>query len=121
MRKNERARKKEKVMKLERELAVYRDRLSKRAQECIDLKKQIEAAINGSAETNRAVDAILAQTALKYGERAMDEETGEELGWRLSIPLFSVSETLERYEIRTRRDENKQAYIVGVMEKKGEA
>lgn len=120
MRKNERARKKEKIVKLERELAVYRDGLSKRTAECLDLKKKIEEAMKGSAETNKAVDAILAQAALKYGEQARDEDTGEELGWRLSIPMFTVSDTLERYEVRTRRDDTTREYIVGVMERKAD-
>lgn len=62
--------------------------------EILGLRKQIVAAIEGSSEAHKAVDAILAQAALKYGERARDEETGEELGWRLTIPMFSVSEML---------------------------
>lgn len=105
---------------LENDVRELRKRLSDRTKEFLDLREKLRESDKGVAELNRSVDAILAQSAMKYGERVMDEETGEELGWRLSIPLFSVSGTLKRYEVRTRRDEKTQEYIVGVMERKDE-
>lgn len=110
-----------KIKDLEKELGRYRKKVEDQQKEIDGLKKRQFDDLEGNKQINQAIDAILAQIALKYGELAMDEETGEELGWRLSIPLFSVSETLERYEIRTRRDERMQEYIVGVMERKAEA
>lgn len=59
--------------------------------------------------------------ALKYGEQVTDKDTGYGLGWRMSIPLFSVADTLKKYEVRTRRDEKTQEYIVGVMERRVDA
>ena len=108
----------DRIKELEKELGRYRKKVADQQEEIYTLRKNLGAAMQGSAETNKAVDAILAQTALKYGERARDEDTGEELGWRMSIPLFSVAETLERYEVRTRRDETTMEYIVGVMERR---
>lgn len=107
----------DKIKNLEKELGRYRKKVADQQKEIFGLRKQLVVTIEGSSEANKAVDAILARVALKYGEKARDEETGEELGWRLSIPLFSVSETLEQYEVRTRRDETTQEYIVGVMER----
>lgn len=111
----------DKIKNLEKELGRYRKKVADQQKEIFGLRKQLVVTIEGSSEANKAVDAILAQAALKYGEKARDEETGEELGWRLSIPMFSVAETLEQYEVKTRRDENTQEYIVGVMERKAEA
>lgn len=110
----------DKIKDLEKELGRYRKKVEDQQEEIYTLRKNLGAAMNGAAETNKAVDAILARVALKYGNPIEDDDTGEELGWRLSIPMFSVSETLERYEIRTRRDEKTQEYIVGVMERKEE-
>lgn len=108
----------DKIKGLEKELGRYRKKVEDQQKEIDALRKNLGAAMNGNAEINKAVDAILAIVALKYGNPIEDDDTGEELGWRLSLPLFSVAETLEKYEIRTRRDEKTQAYIVGVMEKK---
>lgn len=107
----------DKIKGLEKELGRYRKKVADQQKENDALKKRMIQAMEGSAETNRAVDAILAQVALKYGEKARDEETGDELGWRLSLPMFSVDEMMAQYEVRTRRDETTQEYIVGVMER----
>lgn len=106
-----------KKIDLENEVRYLRKRLSDRTREFLDLREKLCEVDKGSAELNKAMDAILAQTAFRYGERVKDEETGEELGWRLPLPMFSVAETLEQYEVRTRRDETTQEYIVGVMER----
>lgn len=108
----------DRIKDLEKELGRYRKKVADQQKEIFGLRKQLVAAIEGSSEAHKAVDAILAQAALKYGERARDEETGEELGWRLEIPVFSVSDTIDRYEVRTRRDDTTQEYIVGVMERR---
>lgn len=108
----------DKIKGLEKEMGRYRKKVEDQQKEIFGLRKQLVVTIEGYSEANKAVDAILAQAALKYGERARDEDTSEELGWRLKIPMFSVSETLEKYEVRTRRDERTQEYIVGVMERK---
>lgn len=108
----------DKIKDLEKELGRYRKKVADQKKEIDALRKQLVVAIEGSSETNKAVDAILIIVALKYGDPIEDDDTGEEIGFRLSLPMFSVSETLEKYEIRTRRDETTQEYIVGVMERR---
>lgn len=75
-------------------------------------------AVKANVEANMAVDAILAQIAVKYGARVKDEETGEFIGFSVSVPVFSVDDTLRLYEVRTRKDEAAGEYIVGVMERR---
>lgn len=110
----------DRIKELEKELGRYRKKVADQQKRIDTLSNRLIRAMNGAEETGRAVDAILAQAALKYGERARDEDTGKALGWRLSLPLFSVAETLKRYEVRTRRDDKTKEYIVGVMERKAE-
>lgn len=107
----------DRIKNLEKELGRYRKKVSDQQQEINTLRRRLDEAMEGAMETNRALDAILARAAVKYGERARDEDTGKELGWRLTLPWFSVAGTLERYEVRARRDERAQEYIVGVMER----
>lgn len=108
----------DKIKDLEKELGRYRKKVSDQQQEINTLRRRLDEAIDGAVETNRALDAILAQAAVRYGERARDEDTGEELGWRLTLPCFSVAGTLAGYEVRARRDEKNREYILGVMERK---
>lgn len=49
----------------------------------------------------------------KYGEAAIDPDTGEEIGKRLTLPPVEVSELLKRYEVHARKDDGGQ-YIIGV-------
>ena len=68
-------------------------------------------------EVNRSgVCFILTALALHLGERAEDPDTGEALGWRLTVPGFDLAETEEKYEVRARRDSGG-GYVVGVLEK----
>lgn len=107
----------DKIKDLEKELGRYRKKVSDQQQEINMLRRRLDEAMDGAVEASRALDAILARAAVKYGERARDEDTGEELGWRLTLPCFSVADTLERYEVRARRDEETREYILGVMER----
>ena len=81
------------------------------------LRAMLEDAGAGAVQTHKAVDAILAQTAVTYGERVLDEETGAAIGRRLTIPLFDVDDVLGKYEVRTRRDETDGTYVVGVVQR----
>lgn len=110
----------DKINGLERELGRYRKKVEDQTKENEKLRKVISDALSGNLELQRGLDAILAQTAITYGEDAADPDTGEIIGWRLSLPLFSVSEILKCYEVRARKDEKTGAYIVGVVEREHE-
>ena len=105
----------DKIKNLEKELGRYRKKVADQEKMVQMLRKNLEAMHAGSTEIQRGVDAILGQTALTYGVSARDEESGDELGYRLEIPMFSVDEVLARYEVRARRDTEKDLYIIGVV------
>lgn len=108
----------DKIRELEKELGRYRKKVADQNKAIGDLEKRLEGAAAANIEVHKAIDAILAQAAVRYGERVRDDETGEEVGWRMVVPVFSVDDTLGQYEVRTRKDEAAGEYIVGVMERR---
>ena len=107
----------DKIKRLENELGRYRKKVADQAKLENQLRGELHDARHGVEETGRLVDAVLAMTAVRYGETVRDEETGDIIGFRLTIPRFSAAETLARYRISARRDELTGEYIVGVMER----
>ena len=83
--------------KLARELGRYRKKTADQARELAVLRERLGEADQAAAELCRAVDAILIQTALTYGQEALDEESGEKLGVRLTLPEYRVEDLLARY------------------------
>lgn len=100
--------------KLARELGRYRKKTADQERELTVLRERLGEADQAAAELCRAVDAILIQTALTYGQEALDEESGEKLGVRLTLPEYRVEEMLARYEVRARPDRQAGTYVVGV-------
>ena len=105
----------DKVKRLEKEIGRYQKKVADQAKEQERMRRMLETAEAGAAQTHQAVDAILAQTAITFGEIVKDDETGEGLGHRLTVPEFKVGEILGKYQVRTRRDEETGAYIIGVV------
>lgn len=106
----------DRIKDLEKELGRYRKKVADQQKEIDGLREQVVTAHAGLAQLSMGMDAFQAQTALKYGTMAIDEDTGEELGWNMLLPLYSMEETVEKYEVHTWRKE--QEYFVGVMERK---
>ena len=110
----------DKIKRLEKEIGRYQKKVADEAKEKERLRRLLETAEAGAIQTHQAVDAILAQTAITFGDVVKDEETGAELGHRLTVPAFKVGEILGKYQVRTRRDEETGAYIIGVVPKEEE-
>ncbi len=110
----------DKIKRLEKELGRYQKKAADQAKEEARLRGLLETAQKGVVQTNRAVDAILAQTAITCGEAVTDEETGKEIGWRLSVPLFRIDDILGKYEVRSRRDAEAGMYRIGVAPRETE-
>lgn len=100
---------KQKIAELETKLRRY----EKKIEDMQKINAKLSVQVVGSTQIGKAVDAILIQTALTYGEAAIDPDTGEEIGKRLTLPPVEVSELLKRYEVHARRDSDGQ-YIIGV-------
>lgn len=110
----------DKIKRLENEIRRYQKKVSDQANKEASLRRLLETAEAGAFQMHQAVDAILAQTALSFGEVVKDEETGAELGHRLTVPAFKVDGILGKYQVHTRRDEESGAYIIGVVPRDGE-
>lgn len=109
----------DKIKRLENELGRWRKKVADTAKENEKLREALAQADAGNQETQALVDAVLTAVVLEHGERAMDPDAPETaLGWRLSVPFFSVKEMREKYEIHARRDKETGAYVLGVMERK---
>lgn len=101
-------RNRDKVKKLKHEIGRY----EKRCGDLMKLNAQLSKRAAGVSEISIAIDALLAQVAIAYGEDAVDPDTGAVIGKRLMLPKFDARETYRRYEVHARRDgEN---YIIGV-------
>lgn len=105
----------DKIRSLEAELWKYKKKVSDQQKLVSKLSGEVEQSRSALEEIQSLTDAILANAAIACGEPV--EEDGKTIGYRLTIPAFSVQETLEKYKIGARKDENG-AYTIGVMEKK---
>ena len=91
--------------------------MADQAKETEKLRQKVADADAGSAQLSAMVDAVLTAVALEYGLHVTDEEaSGEELGWRLSLPLVDVAELRRRYEIHARKNASG-GVTIGVMER----
>lgn len=104
----------DRIKALENEVGRYQKKVSDQYKELCKLRGELEAANIGNQQTQAAVDAVLTATVIQHGEIAKDPDTGKEIGWRLSVPLFAVDDMRRKYEIHARRDMEKQTYVLGV-------
>lgn len=101
--------------RLTHELGRYMKKVADQAKVATRMRGDLDTAYIGNQQTQRAVDALMIQTALACGVDAVDEDTGKIIGRRLCLPIFSVDDTLARYEVHARRDEEKGEYVIGVI------
>lgn len=108
----------DKIKRLEHELGRFRKKITDQARELDSLRKQLRQAEAGSWEVQLLMDAVLTVATLRYGERVSDPDTPKEvLGWRLELPCFSARELRKKYELCARKDEEKDVYVLGVVER----
>ena len=105
----------DKIKRLEHELGRYRKKVMDQGTTIQEQHKALMQADNGNRETQMLVDAVLTAATLACGTAARDQDTGEDIGWRLALPMFDIKEIREKYEIRARRDEQAQTYVLGVV------
>lgn len=105
----------DKIKRLERELGRWRKKAADQGRELAQQRETAQRAEGAVEELGRVLDGILTVLALDRGERALDPDTGEALGWRLTVPPV-VLEDLARYEVHVRRTDEG-GYLVGVLER----
>lgn len=103
-----------KKQELERELGRYKKRCDDLMKINRRLAEQVKGAAESAAAANLLIEAIQIQTALTYGESALDPDTGEELGKRLTLPHFDARELVRKYKAHTRRGAETGTYVIGV-------
>lgn len=76
------------------------------------LKKETESYYEGSAQLSRALDSILAQVAIKWGQQVAEGV------WEAVLPPISVSQSCRDYRVSARVEDGG-GYIIRV-ESRGE-
>lgn len=85
-------------------------KIKKQNQQIKLLKKEMEGYHEGSVQLSRALDSILAQVAIKWGEKVSDGV------WEAALPQISVSESLREFSVSARASEDG-GYIIRVAAK----
>lgn len=106
-------RNRDKIKVLEKELGKYRKKVFDQSRELERYKRRCDIHDEAILQLNASLDAILIQCALKYGRE--EREEGKVLGHRLELPMIRVDDLHRRYEIRSRKDEETDNYIIGVV------
>ena len=73
----------------------------------------------GRTMTDRQIILGLRKTGMTCGQEALDEESGEKLGVRLTLPEYRLEDLLARYEVRARPDRQAGTYVVGIVPREG--
>ena len=82
---------------------------------CTQQREAITKLSGQNRELGIAVDSILAAVAKKNGEKV--QEDGVTIGYRIKIPVELVAEALKKYEVKSRKDDATQEYVIGVFAK----
>ena len=103
----------DKIKRLERELGRWQKKVADQQKEMERLRKVEAVAQAAISDFSRQMDGALGAAAMRYGEQALDPDTGALLGWRMPLPAFSLEE--QRYEVKTLRTEGG-GYLVIVVD-----
>lgn len=98
----------EKQIKLQKQAEADRYRASRLKRENDELRDLVKAYGDGVDQLNRAMDAILAEVAVKYG-RQIEPDV-----WEISIPLPSTMRNARDYKVSTRVGEDNDSYVTTV-------
>lgn len=83
----------DKIKTLQAELSAAR-RYARNLESAMKVQDhQLVEAQDGSYEMQMAVDGLMVQTAITYGEKVLNQETGAVVGWRLRLPVLDVEKT----------------------------
>lgn len=100
----------DKIKELEYELGRWRKKAAKQQEQIRQLKSEAEDAWDALRDINHAADSVLCNVALKFGEQ-------EDGGYKISIPMPSVSDIMREYDVLTGRDKEGESYVVFVKKK----
>lgn len=100
----------DKIKELEYELGRWQKKAAEQQEQIKQLKSEAEVAWDGLRDLNHAADSILCNVALQFGEQ-------EDGGYKISIPMPSISDIMREYDVSTDRDKEYGLYVVFVKKK----
>ena len=103
----------EKQIKLQKQAEADRYRASRLKRENDALRDRIKVYAEGLNQLDRAMDAVLVEVAVKFGEKTED-------GWKFAIPAPDTKK-LRDYEIQTVASDDRKTFTTKVREAKHEA
>lgn len=113
----------DKIKRLQHDLGRYVKKVQDQEKIIKDQGMTIAQFENGNKELNRLVNALLIQMALFHGREVRDFEgedaDGAKLGWQFAIPIFDAGKLTKEYDVKARKDEKLNQYIIGVIKKDG--
>jgi len=104
----------DKIKSLEHELERYRKKVGDQQKELDELKALKELSDKGTKELNRAVDSIMTEVLVKFGESV------EEGVLELSLPLVSVYRNTRDYMVMARVSDDNDSYILRAVRREAE-
>lgn len=105
-----------KAEEAQKEVGRYKKKVEDQQKVIESLGKQVAMLDSQVLELNRIMNADLAALTVKYGK--YDKEAG---GWRLEIGVEDVTTALLKYEVRARKDEERNVYVIGVLPREEKA
>lgn len=107
----------DKIKRLKHELGRWQKKVADQDKALRLQHRELMEARAGNQEVQGLIDGLLTAVVLRCGERAKDPDTGEEIGYNLELPVFSVEEMRAKYEIHARANKEAGTYVLGVLER----
>lgn len=106
---------KEKLKEAEKQIARYQKHCGTLKEENEKLTKRVIEAERGAREIAASVDAIIAQIAIHYGDKAFDPDVPEkQIGYRITVPVIDIKAITEKYEVHAMKSEKDETYVIAV-------
>lgn len=87
------------------DVGIYEKKIKDQAEQIKKLKAQVAGADEAIRQTSRALDAILAELAVKYGEK-------KGRTWTITIPAVSVFRNTRDYAVETAVGKDNETYVI---------
>lgn len=107
----------DKIKQLQHELGRYEKKVADQAKEIARLQEREAELGRAITEISRQANAFRIRLALKYGVEVRQEESGDLLGWRLTLDKYDITETLNEFETKMSWDATGEGYTIGVWAK----
>ncbi len=99
---------------LKNQIRAAEDRIELLRREVSRLREHNEMLDAGAKDLRKASDALLVALGRRFGEEVYDDETGELIGWRISLERPSV-EALKDHRISARIDQETDRMVIGII------